>query len=196
MGKRGPAKTPASVHERRGTYREDRHGGGLLPGTVPAKPDGLSARAAAEWDRLAEDLAQAGLLNDRFAMVFAGYCECVAEYWDHKRTVATQGYTAETSNGNVIQHPAVGMMGKCLDRMLKLEKELGLTPAAATGLQPGSAGERDPLEELEQNRAAGQKPPEAQKQPAKTGTKQVAKKRATTKKSSRNTSAGSSRGKS
>lgn len=159
MGRRGPPKTPAAVHERRGTYRDDRHGGGLVAGSVPEKPSQLSDRAAAEWDRLAVHLAEAGLLSDRFLMAFAGYCECVAEYWHHKRTIAKDGYLTVTSNGNIIQHPAVGMMGKCLDRMVKLERELGLTPASATGLTPGSEGEADPLDELERKRAAWQTPP-------------------------------------
>lgn len=162
-----------------------------MPGSVPPKPDGLSERAGAEWDRLAEPLAKSGLLNDRFQMVFATYCECVAEYWDHKRTVA-RGYTTETTNGNIIQHPAVGMMGKCLDRMLKLERELGLTPAAATGLQPGSEGNVDPLEELEERRAAGNAARPDAKKPA---AKKKARKSTATRKTSKRTSKKSSRGK-
>jgi P27 family predicted phage terminase small subunit len=148
----------------------------LQPGCIPAKPPQLSAAAGVEWDRLAEDLAQAGLLNARFLMAFAGYCECVAEYWAHKRTIAKEGYMAETPNGCAIQHPAVGMMGKCLDRMVKLERELGLTPAAATGLQPGSEGSEDPLDLLARMRSqAPANPPPAPRRTRKTsrGTSKV-----------------------
>ena len=159
MGRRGPPKKPAALHERQGTFRADRHSGGIVEGRMPPKPAGLSKAAEKEWDRLAPHLAEAGLLHDRFQMAFAAYCECVAEYWAHKATVSREGYITETSNGNLIQHPAVGMMGKCLDRMVKLERELGLTPASATGLQPGSEGwDRDPLDVLQKGRTQSKSP--------------------------------------
>lgn len=154
MGRRGPPKMPAAVHARRGTYRPDRHGGGILIGKTPPKPADLSRSAAAEWDRLAGQMAEAGLLHDRFQAAFAAYCETVAEYWTHKRTLAREGFTITTTKGNLIQHPAVGMMGRCLDRLIKLARELGLTPASATGLQPGDREAVDPLDDLEQRRTA------------------------------------------
>lgn len=174
MGRRGPPKKPAAIHERQGTFRPDRHAGGLVPGSIPEKPPQLSERAGAEWDRLAAQMAAAGLLNDRFLMAFAAYCECVAEYWHHKKTIADEDYTATTIKGNVIQHPAVGMMGKCLDRMVKLERELGLTPASATGLSPGSAEEEDPLERLTRERGAQSAPtPQLRHSPPARATKRT-----------------------
>ncbi|MCW5777458.1 MAG: phage terminase small subunit P27 family [Phycisphaeraceae bacterium] len=109
----------------------------------------MTREAIAEWDRLAPHLAAAGLLSDRFLQVFAAYCQTTADYWAFRRQVAEQGATIWTEKGNLIQHPAVGMAGKCLDRKLKLERELGLTPAAATGLNLGGPEKTDdPLDQL------------------------------------------------
>lgn len=160
----------------------------MLKGHVPPRPPELSARAAAEWERLAPQMAEAGLLHDRFLMAFVGYCECVSEYWSHKATVAKSGYTLVTEKGNLIQHPAVGMMGKCLDRMVKLERELGLTPASATGLQPGSEGEVDPLEALQQKLAEIDLNPPPAPPKAATKAKPAAKLKAATKSKSKRTS--------
>jgi P27 family predicted phage terminase small subunit len=158
MGRRGPRPKPAAEHKRRGSYRADRHGGGILTGEMPAKPEELSERASEEWDRLAPLMVEAGILHPRFQAAFAAYCECLAEYWAHKETIAEQGATIVTQKGNLIQHPCVGMAGKCLDRMVKLARELGLTPASATGLQPGKDEPGDALDRLAAQRSQRTEP--------------------------------------
>jgi P27 family predicted phage terminase small subunit len=156
LGQRGPRPKPAAAHQRAGTYRKDRHAGGpkVGSGRVPKKPAGMSAAAGKEFDRLAKNLAAEDLLSDRFVTIFSLYCEEVAAYWRHHKRVAKDGDVIETKSGNLIQHPSVGMKGKCLDRIVRMSREIGLTPSAATGLEltPGvdeGTEEEDPLGEMQ-----------------------------------------------
>lgn len=152
MGRRGPPAKPASLHERDGTYRDDRHGGGpgLGSGSVPRAPSGLSREANVAWRRLAPILADLGLLSDRFRDALALYCETWAEFWQHKKALTKEGYTIEAGNGTTIPHPRVGMKDRCQSQLVKLAREIGLTPAAATGLTLAPEEvEGDPLDGME-----------------------------------------------
>ena len=163
MGRRGPPAKPRSAHEKAGTFRPDRHSGGLPAGSgsIPVAPKELSKAALVEWRRLAPVLAADGLLSDRFRDILATYCETLVEYWQHKRTLAKKGYTITAGNGTTIPHPCVGMKDKCQSQLVKLQRELGMTPAAATGLDLGmgtssdqAAVEGDPLGEMTNARAS------------------------------------------
>ena len=157
MGERGPAKTPASIHKRRGTYRKDRHDGPTIKGNVPKPPAGISRGAAAVWKAHAKELADADLLCDRFREPFAQWCELVAEIWEHKRTINEEGTLVETITGNVAPHPSVGMLNRARELMFKLSKQFGLNPSATTGLgNGGGVDEDDPLEQLLKKQAARQ----------------------------------------
>ena len=44
--------------------------------------------------------------------------------------IESEGLTIVTKSGNVIQHPAAGGMNRAHDKIVKLLKEMGLTPAS------------------------------------------------------------------
>ncbi|AMV20421.1 Phage terminase, small subunit [Planctomyces sp. SH-PL14] len=115
-------------------------------------------------------LAAAGLLSDRFRDVLALYCQTWAEYWAHHETLAAEGYVTVAGNGTKIPHPCVGMKDKCQSQLVKLQRELGLTPAAATGLLPPGTistatgapqGTGDPISEMTLRGRASLKPTSA-----------------------------------
>lgn len=152
MGRAGPPKKPRALHERAGTYREDRHGGGLPlgAGSVPSPPSGMTKEALTNWRRLAPLLANLGLLSARFRDVLALYCETLAEFWQHKRTLQKEGFTIVAGNQTKIPHPCVGMKDRCQSQLVKFAREIGLTPASATGLllSPEQL-EGDPMDGME-----------------------------------------------
>jgi P27 family predicted phage terminase small subunit len=155
VGRRGPRPKPRALHEKAGTYRPDRHAGGLAlgEGSIPKPPAVMGKAALVEWKRLAPMLARDGLMSDRFRDILAVYCETWAEYWDHKKAIAKTGPTIVAGNGTEIPNPRVAMKDKCQGHLLKYERELGMTPAAATGM--GSIcgdddAETDPLDAMQQ----------------------------------------------
>ena len=146
MGKRGPAKKPKAAAKRDGTYRPDRHDGLDLPAAIPEPPIELDPEARAHWDRLASQLGQAGILSDVDSDALSLLANTIADYWRARAVVATEGITSVTDKGNVIQHPAVGVMSKHAKNLLTLCREFGMTPSSRSGLNLGNGSkETDPL---------------------------------------------------
>ena len=143
MGKPGRKTKPAAIHRRRGTDRKDRHKEPTktpAAGTVPKPPAVLSPAAKKHWKNLAAELVARGLLTTLDLSAFALYCEALAEYWLHKaELVKTEDYVDETSNGNTIQHPRVGMANQAAKRVADFGARFGLTPSDRTGLIPGGS---------------------------------------------------------
>lgn len=94
----------------------------------------MKGEALDAWKRIAPILADLGLMSPRFRDVLAMYVETWAEWRSHKKTLAKEGYTTKAGNQTTIPHPCVGMKDRCLSQLVKLARELGLTPSSATGL--------------------------------------------------------------
>lgn len=156
MGQRGPKPKPAHLKLLAGNP------GGRpiqvgpvcdLPRAAPLKPDTLTAEAAAEWDRIVPELEAVGMLTtvDRAALIL--YCESWAEYQAAGRVLQAENrilaVPIQSSRGEVVGerqelHPAVKLQREAFDRVVRLLKEFGLTPAARdragfVGAQPGVA---------------------------------------------------------
>ena len=80
MGTRGPAKKPAAVHKRAGTYRKDRHATPDVPSKTPPMPAGMPKAAADAWKRIVPTLERAGFLAEIDAEALRMLCEAIADY--------------------------------------------------------------------------------------------------------------------
>lgn len=142
MGKRGPKPTPKAVKRRRGTYRGDRDGGTPEPEREkPRRPTWLGDEAGKLWPAIAAELDAMGVLARVDQTTLALLCQALADYLAARAVVdeaAAEGevrFCATTDKGNIIQHPAVGVMNKSWERVVKLAREFGMTPSARAGLK-------------------------------------------------------------
>ena len=156
MGKRGPKPTPKAAKRRRGTFRADRDGGTPEPEAAkPRRPAWLGQEAARLWPAIAGELEAMGVLARADQVALALLCQALADYLAARAVVeeaAAAGdvkFCATTDKGNIIQHPAVGVMHKGWERVVKLAREFGMTPSSRAGLKvEGKAAPADPLLEM------------------------------------------------
>lgn len=115
---------------------------------LPSAPSQLGAAGRAEWKRVGKSLLQLGLVSDLDRAALVGYCMAWERALDAQEILKREGLTIETSNGNVIQHPALGIYNRAMHQLREFAVEFGMTPAArrrvdAVPLSP-SAREQEP----------------------------------------------------
>lgn len=159
----GRPRLPEAHHRLRGTFREDRHGGGRLappPLTVaPKPPTKLGKVAKREWKRVAQLLVDQSVLTDLDLVTLEGYCAAYelarraeAELTTpHPETKELPPLTMRTPMG-VFPHPAIKIAKGAWADALKFAQQLGLTPVTrgkVTTLAPaGPRKVEDPWEGL------------------------------------------------
>ena len=131
MGRRGPPKTPIRLLKLRGTYRPDRHAGPELPAAAPNCPTWLSREAKAEWKRLAPMLVERVGLAVIDRAVLAVYCETFAEV--HGLVMAIRKLRPRDRAKH--EPHLARMRNDARAAMLRYATQLGLSPAARTGLK-------------------------------------------------------------
>lgn len=105
---------------------------------VPKPPEFLCEDAKREWNRVAHQLSELGLLTELDVSVLAAYCQAFGRWIAAEKGIRKlqryagggTGLTAETSNGNIIQHPLVGISRRAAHDMLRFAAEFGMTPSA------------------------------------------------------------------
>lgn len=140
MTRPGPKPTPAEVLKLRGSYREDRHGGGVeLPDDTPnaGPPDDLPPDALQVWEHFSPLLLPHGLLKATDAAAFEMF---VSEYARWRRL---EKQTAETGGEIVViggvpkQNPVAKAAQQAREAAMRLAREFGMTPAARRGFGTG-----------------------------------------------------------
>lgn len=133
MGARGPAPTPASVLQMRGTYRGDRHAGEEI--SIPkltqlaAPPDEFSPLAQKLWREKVLLLMELDLLTDADLASLEGYVLAHERAIEAERVIARDGRTVTTAQG-MKRHPELITAEKARADMRRYETEFGLTPSA------------------------------------------------------------------
>lgn len=140
MGKRGPPPKPTRLRVIQGNP-----GRRPLPKKeaqpelgIPERPSHLDAIASAEWERVADELHQVGLLAKIDSSMLAAYCQAYARWRTAEESIArmarndphTQGLIIKTGNGNAVQNPLVGVANRALQIMMRAAGEFGMTPSA------------------------------------------------------------------
>lgn len=116
-----------------------------LPGEEPkpkvkrvSPPPILDQRARAEWDVMAKELFDNGLLTTLDRATLAAYCQSWSMWAQAvellqsmaERDELSKGLMIKTSNKNVIQNPVVGIINKAASQMVRFATEFGMTPSA------------------------------------------------------------------
>jgi P27 family predicted phage terminase small subunit len=123
-------------------------------GEVPNPPDWLSEVAKEEWQRVAPELTNRGLLTPLDTGTLATYCETYSLWRGAQSTIAKEGATYE-SGDLVKKNPATGIAQQAVRDLAMLARELGLVPTARQRLGvEDDAVEDDLLQEFLTNRSS------------------------------------------
>lgn len=106
-----------------------------LDNTMPQCPPHLNDEAKKEWRRMAKRLHDAGILTYVDRASLAAYCQAYGRWVEAEELAEKDGLIIETSNGNKIQNPAVGIANKAMADMVKIASEFGMTPSSRTKLK-------------------------------------------------------------
>ena len=87
-----------------------------------------------EWKRILPLLNENKLATEADFIALAAYCQSVDTWVNAEKLKRADGLTSTTSNGTLVQHPAVGIANSAMDKILKFGREFGLTPASRSGL--------------------------------------------------------------
>ena len=105
---------------------------------IPGPPVHLTTDAVEEWNRVATDLYNLGVLSEIDRSALAAYAQAYGRWVQAERAIAkmaekdqlTGGPMIKTSNGNASQNPLVGTATKAAADMMRYAAEFGMTPSA------------------------------------------------------------------
>ena len=139
MGKRGPAKTPTEVLKGRGSWRgDDRDDEPVAPAEPPVRPAWLSELEARIWDETVPRLDGMRILSCADEALLASYCIEYAAVQECKEIIAREGRMVETHKG-LVKHPAQLALENAMDKLIKLAREFGLSPASRANVSTEKA---------------------------------------------------------
>jgi len=141
MGKRGPAKTPTSILNRRGSRRgADRKSEPQLPPKVPACPKHFNAEQRAVWRQVIAMVKKLDVVRETDVNALERYCVLWVRWRRASDWIEKKGetYVLKDKGGEpryVMQWPQVAIVNKLSILLLRLEQEFGLTPASRASVK-------------------------------------------------------------
>ena len=138
MGERGCAPIPTEIKRRRGTLKPGRTS---QPEPTPRKlknfsaPEWICEAAQQKYKILAWNLTDAGVLKITDTDILAMYCETYALVLELTETSRDTPRTITTPNGHEQSHPIHTQLRDAQTHLIKLTRELGLSPSARTRVQ-------------------------------------------------------------
>ena len=136
-GRSGRRPKPTALHRLQGTYRKDRHGGGLeVPpgGRRPRRPRWLTGHAREAWDRLAPDLHAAGVLTELDVGLLSCLCTMISRQRNALAILDREGSFYTNARGRLVQHPAARIANQAAADILSLACEFGMTPRSRSAM--------------------------------------------------------------
>lgn len=117
---------------------------------APNCPDWLDDIAKAEWERVAKQLEDLGILTKVDMAAFAGYCVAYARWKEAEEFITKHGTIVKTPSGYWQQVPQVSIAQTYLKVMLKFCEQFGLTPSARSRIvaDKNTTDNIDPMELL------------------------------------------------
>ncbi len=118
---------PTALKLLQGTHRADRANPNepqVEPCTIP-RPRWLRGEARREWNRLAPQLARAGVLTEMDRSALIGLCEMWARWREAEGILDKEGLIRDGR-----RHPASTIAAKCYDQWRAMLAEFGLTPSS------------------------------------------------------------------
>ena len=115
----------------------------------PDPPEWLSGEALREWNRVVPELFKLKLISEIDRSGIVAYCVAYGQYVRAQGDIKTLGAIIVTTNGNIIQNPAVGIANTSVDIMRKFLIEFGMTPASRSKVSaPGKKKAKDGWEDF------------------------------------------------
>lgn len=97
----------------------------------------LMVAGRAEWKRVINMLAAVGLATQGEQSTLGLYIDAWMRWTEATNGVKALGMIVKAPSGFPVQNPYLPIINKSWDQMLKVLKELGLTPAAKAGVEAG-----------------------------------------------------------
>ena len=137
MGQRGPASMPTRLKLIRGETRPSRvNYDEPLPTALNLNiPEDLSAEARQIWAAIVQAVHHTGVLTSADADTLRLYCEAVVRYRSAEDMLVKTGPLIKGRNGEFVKNPLHQIVRDNALLMRSLARELGLTPAARSGLR-------------------------------------------------------------
>ena len=98
-------------------------------------PKYLPKKAVEKWNELFPMLRNCGILSIGDVELFARYCDLFAYLCAMRDDIKKNGYTIVSAQGTVLQNPSMSNYRAICEQMLKIEIQLGMTPASRTKIQ-------------------------------------------------------------
>ncbi len=139
---KGRKTKPSNIHQLHGTYREDRHGGGIqIESVLPDPPAGLPEAGLEEWLRVAPELHKANLLTNLDLAALEAYCRLFARWRMAEEMLATaDDMVFEAKSGYMAQSAYLNISNACVKQMHSIMADFGMTPAARARMKAVDAG--------------------------------------------------------
>ena len=121
----------------------------LLPVDIPPIPTHLDEAAAAEWRRVCEHLAPAGLLTHADRAALAGYCVAWSRWVDAETHVRDEGTILKPKEGKKaypVVNPYLRLADTAMKQMRDFLSDFGMSPASRSRIQ---VEKPEPLSDLE-----------------------------------------------
>ena len=118
---------------------------------LPSPPAFLSDAAKVEWGRVSEELYRLGLLSNIDRAILAAYCQTYGQWQAAETAIAAmaekdpvfRGLVIETTNGNLIQNPLVGVANRSKADLARYAAEIGMTPSARSRISTPASGQAE-----------------------------------------------------
>lgn len=146
MGRRGPPSLPTKLKVLRGERRPSRlnRAEPKPRAHLPKMPRGMDAGAKVVWRRVLRDYGETGVLTAVDGDALRAYCEAVSRYETAAEMLATSGPLVRGARrGELVKNPLHQVVRDNADLMRQFARELGLTPAARTGIKVPEAPSDD-----------------------------------------------------
>lgn len=126
---------------------------------IPSCPEHLFPEARVEWERIIPELETLGLISKIDRAALAAYCQAYGRWIRAEKALkvigdkfenvnAGAGMCYQTTNGNWLQQPLIGVINRSYEQMHKFLTEFGMTPASRSRISVKGEGSDDPLDKL------------------------------------------------
>jgi P27 family predicted phage terminase small subunit len=122
---------------------------------IPDCPEHITGLAREEWERMAEDLFECGLLTVIDRVALEGYCVAYARWVDAEEAIKKHGVLVKSPNGFPMQSPLLAIANKAMAQLRGYLAEFGMTPSSRSRITatPPNTGVHDPLAEFTRKNA-------------------------------------------
>jgi len=125
------------------------------PAARSSPPAYLTGAAAAEWRRLAPELARLGLLTTIDRDGLAAYCQTFARWREAEREIAKHGMVVKGRDGGPVQSPFVSIAQRSLAQLRNWLVEFGMTPSSRSRVATTTTAKPDdPFEKYDNDSPA------------------------------------------